>query len=63
MVRLVYARHGIPEAWLVDLRNRAVQIFRNPQEQIYSDSTTIESGILTVLMLPKITVDIETLLP
>ena len=31
----LYARHGIPEVWLVDLAGRAVEVFRQPSAEGY----------------------------
>ena len=31
----LYARHGIPEAWLVDLQQRVVEVHRDPQPDGY----------------------------
>jgi len=31
----VYARHGIPELWIVDLRAGGVEVHREPSESAY----------------------------
>jgi Uma2 family endonuclease len=33
----VYARGGVPEVWLVDLRGRVVEVYRTPLPQGYGD--------------------------
>jgi Uma2 family endonuclease len=33
----LYARHGIPEVWIVDLEHRRLEIYRRPAEETYLD--------------------------
>jgi len=35
----LYARHGIPEAWLVDLTSRVLHVYRAPQAGAYAQVT------------------------
>jgi Uma2 family endonuclease len=35
-----YARHGIPEVWIVDLAARAVEMHRKPEQQAYAEVVT-----------------------
>ena len=36
----LYARHGIPEVWVVDLQERALRVFRDPSASGYRRSFT-----------------------
>jgi Uma2 family endonuclease len=40
----LYARAGIPEAWLVDLIQRAVEVYREPSGDRYRDVQILRSG-------------------
>ena len=58
----LYARHGIFEAWLVDLENGQLLIHQNPQAGQYQTITTAESRqALVPLQLPTATFNLEML--
>ncbi|MBI5719283.1 MAG: Uma2 family endonuclease [Burkholderiales bacterium] len=58
----LYARHGIAEAWIVDLANRQVRFFRRPAGEAYADITATETpGSTAVGALPGLTVDLSGL--
>jgi len=40
----LYARHGIPEVWLVDLEKEAVEVYRGPSPRGYSEARTLRRG-------------------
>ena len=45
----LYARHGIPEVWIIDLENDCVRFFRSPADgQYQKTSVTPEPGIVAV---------------
>lgn len=49
-----YAAAGIPEYWLIDLPNEAVDVFRQPEEDGYAERVRHRSGdSLTVSALPE----------
>lgn len=49
----LYARHGVPEVWIVDLANRVVEVHRDPQADGYAGSTTLGPGaMLEPALLP-----------
>jgi Uma2 family endonuclease len=61
----LYARHGIPEAWLVDLPAGILEIHREPGEGGYGQIEHLCPGDLAtvpVLGLPDTTVDLTGLL-
>ena len=58
----LYARHGVAEAWIVDLQNRQVRFFRRPAGDGYADITAIETpGATAVAALPGVVVDLAGL--
>lgn len=59
----LYARHGIPEAWLVDLQHQQLHICRFPGDGSYRDCRiTREPGVLEPVALPGVQLDLGTLL-
>ncbi|WP_376790049.1 Uma2 family endonuclease [Thermoflexus sp.] len=59
----LYARHGIPEAWLVDLTEAHVEIYRQPSPQGYQEARTLRRGeTLHPTALPELTIAVEDLL-
>jgi Uma2 family endonuclease len=59
----LYAQHGVPEVWIVDLDFSLVRFYRTPQADRYADITATETpGPTPVLMLPGVTIDLSGLL-
>ncbi len=47
----LYARHGIPEVWIVDLAGRQVEVFRRPVDEAYTEvSRAGPEGSLPLLL-------------
>lgn len=40
----LYARHNIPEAWLVDIPYNTIEVYRQPAQQGYRDIRRIQEG-------------------
>jgi Uma2 family endonuclease len=40
--RLLYAQHGIPEYWIVNLVDRHIEVYRDPAGGDYKSKTTLE---------------------
>jgi Uma2 family endonuclease len=58
----LYARHGIPELWIVDLENRCLEVFRAPAEAGYQEVRGIERpDMLTPIALPELSIDLKGL--
>lgn len=58
----LYARHEIPEAWLVDLRGRRLTRYRDPQQGEYRRVDEPDLGsALEVAALPGLVVDLHDL--
>jgi Uma2 family endonuclease len=59
----LYARHGIPEVWIVDLKNNQLRTYRSPSEGRYRDTaSTANPGKRIVPGVPDIAVDLSELL-
>lgn len=59
----LYARHGIPEVWLVDLESNCVRFFRQPRGDAYADITATETpGPTPVAALPGVAIDLAGVL-
>jgi Uma2 family endonuclease len=49
----LYARHGIPEVWLVNLAAQEIEVFRKPTNGRYESSARVDrSGFLEIEALP-----------
>ncbi|WP_376790048.1 Uma2 family endonuclease [Thermoflexus sp.] len=59
----LYARHGIPEAWLVDLTEAHVEIYRQPSPQGYRELHIVHRGeTISPALIPGLTVGIDEIL-
>lgn len=58
----LYARHGIPELWVVDVEGKRLHVFRNPAGATYSEVTTSDEPAVTpISALPDTAVDLSSL--
>ena len=58
----LYARHGIPEVWLVDLQSESVIVHRQPGPDRYHDvSTAGRDIVLSPLSIPGLRIDLAEL--
>jgi Uma2 family endonuclease len=59
----LYARHGIPEVWIVDLKGKQVHFYRSPREQSYLEiSSTDRPGVVAPVALPEVAIDLSGVL-
>jgi Uma2 family endonuclease len=59
----LYAVHGIPEFWIIDLQDRQVRFFRTPQSGRYTDvAITSGPGVVTPIALPDVQIDLTHVL-
>ena len=45
----LYARHGIPEVWVIDLKNHRLHFYRSPLDGTYRDVTSVPDGGITAI--------------
>lgn len=58
----LYARHGIPELWIVDLPGGQIHFYRSPTDSKYmSVSSAAEPGLIPIASLPGAGVDLTRL--
>ena len=55
----LYGRHGIAEAWLVELPRRVVTVYRDPGPQRYRLSMEITQGSVSPQCLPELQIGID----
>jgi Uma2 family endonuclease len=58
----LYARHGVPEVWVVDLVNQAVEICRAPDPEGYAQRRRVTEGMATPTLVPALEIDVAALL-
>ena len=59
----LYARHGVPEVWVIDLENRLVHFHRQPSGDTYADMSASERpGVTPVAALPGVAINLAGLL-
>ena len=60
----LYARSGIPEAWLCNLARRAYEVYRDPENGIYQTRLVLRAGdTVSPLSQPEACLEISDLLP
>ncbi len=60
---LLYARAGVPEAWLVNLPADRIEVYRDPAGGGYADVTSVSRGeTLTPLEVPSATLSVDRIL-
>jgi Uma2 family endonuclease len=58
-----YAKAGIPDYWVIDLKNRQFHIFRDPQPNGYASHLILaESQTVSPLAFPMVTISITSVL-
>jgi len=61
--RSLYARHGIPEFWIVNLIAGEVEVCREPQGEQYTSASCVgREGMLEPKLLPGATIPVAALL-
>lgn len=48
----LYAKHGVPEYWIIDLKNRAIERYINRDSSLMLEETLTEDETLTTPALP-----------
>ena len=62
----IYAGAGVPEFWIVNLRDACVEVFRAPDvgQRVYTERTVARRGdVLSVVAVPGAVVAVDDLLP
>lgn len=61
--RRAYAKAGIPDYWVVNLRHRQLIVYRDPVAGDYRSEQRLTSGTLVPLAFPNIVINLSVLLP
>ena len=59
----LYARHGIPEVWLIDVNRHRLTTYRHRQGKAYEEVTEHSSGRVSLEELPDVAIALEELFP
>jgi Uma2 family endonuclease len=58
----LYARHQVPEVWVVDIEHHRIHFFRSPKNGIYTEvSFTDKPGVVVLASLPEVKIDLSAL--
>jgi len=58
----LYAEHGIPEVWIVDLEGRQLLVHRSPVDGRYRDVSAASSGFCSPSLAPHVQIDLSEVL-
>jgi Uma2 family endonuclease len=58
----LYARHGVPEVWILDLAGRALEVCREPGGDGYADRRRQTTSMVMPALVPTLAIDVEALL-
>jgi Uma2 family endonuclease len=59
----LYALHGIPEYWLLNLNDSCLEVYRKPNGEVYAEKTTLRAGDTIILsQLDKISIRMADIL-
>jgi Uma2 family endonuclease len=59
----LYASHGIPEVWLLDLQQRQLEIYREPVRGQYRQRECRRAGQIAPILCPDAVIDLAELFP
>jgi Uma2 family endonuclease len=57
----LYARHGIPELWVIDLAASELHVYREPRDGVYTIATTGAFGSRALAAFPDVVLDLALL--
>ena len=57
----LYAQYYIPEVWLIDLQQRQVEVYRQPDNSVYHEVSHHQGGHITSSVVLEATIDLADL--
>lgn len=58
----IYAEANIPEYWVVNLQEKHLVVFRQPQNGKYTTKLTLTSGIIYTVSFPEIAISVDIII-
>ncbi len=58
----LYAKFGVPEVWIVDLRGAAIEVYREPTGDAYAVAERLTLGSLAPVLATGVAIDVGALL-
>jgi Uma2 family endonuclease len=58
----LYARHRIPEFWIVDLKGRQLLVHRSPEGGRYCDVSAVSGGVCSPALAAHVRIDVSEVL-
>jgi Uma2 family endonuclease len=58
----LYARHGVPEVWVVDIGGRVVEVCSEPGPEGYVERSRVTNGVAKPTLVPGLEIDLAVLL-
>ncbi len=58
----LYARHGVPEVWIVDIGGRVVEVCSQPGPEGYAERSRVTEGVAKPKLVPGLAIDVAALL-
>jgi len=59
----LYARNGIPEVWLLDIKNRQLEIYREPLNGQHQQRACHSMGNIAPMLCPDAVIDLAEIFP
>ena len=58
----LYARHGVPELWVIDVNSGCLHLYRRPSGNAYADVSSLDApGTMSIERLPEVSLDLSSL--
>jgi Uma2 family endonuclease len=58
----IYAAAGIPEYWVVDLKDKSLIVFREPVGETYQQMNRLTEGEIAPLAFPDVRISVRRLM-
>jgi Uma2 family endonuclease len=58
----IYAGAGIPEYWVINLKDRELIVFRDPADNVYQSTTVTTRGVICPQSFPTVQIDVARLI-
>jgi Uma2 family endonuclease len=59
----LYASHGVPEVWLLDIQQKQLEIYRDPAQGHYRRRDCLRTGQIAPILCPDAVIDLAEVFP